>query len=710
MLRPPLPANEAQRLAALQAARILDSAQEEAFDAITRCAATLTGAPIALISLIDSDRQWFKSRVGLDVSETPREYAFCAHTLEQTEPLIAPDSSKDARFCGNPLVENAPFVRAYAGAPIVDAQGYVYGTLCAISNEPRLWSRQDVEQLSALARVVVSLIAQNVATQQIQELAKQVQALKIDALGSQALLEDVSEIARVGGWSYDMASKKTVWSAQALRMHDLDEGFQPTSENAYDHFIERERGRVISALRDCASTGEEVDLETEIVTALGIHKWVRMTARPVKHNDRIDRIIGSIQDISDRVRTQQELRDLAAAAQGANRAKDEFLANMSHEIRTPLNGVIGLAGALSRTDLADHQREMVGLIQASGVTLDRLLSDLLDVARVESGKFQLKIAPFDLRETISNAAQLMRGRAAEKHLEFSVVYGPCAQGSFMGDGVRIRQILSNLTANAIKFTERGWVRIQIEIEDGDDPASPPVLLIEVSDSGMGFDDAFARRLFGRFEQADASATRNFGGSGLGLAICLALAKAMGGEISATSQPGIGSVFRARLPLDYVRVRAALPAVPGDQWTLATQSAKAPPLRILLVEDHPINQQVACLILKPCGAAVTVANNGQEALETLEGGQFDLILMDMQMPVMDGVAATRAIRAKEAAQSLAHMPIAMLSANAMREHIELSLKAGADGHISKPVSPTSLFAGINEVLARCGSKRVIGQAA
>lgn len=708
---PSPPANESQRLEALLATKLLDSGPETAFDAVTRCAALITEAPIALISLVDDHRQWFKSRIGLEICETPRDYAFCAHALHRNEPLIVPDTHEDARFCGNPYVVDAPFFRAYAGVPLADAQGHIFGTLCALDLVPRAWSAKHIAELAALAQVVITLIEQSAASRNNQELAGQVEALTLEALANQAFLEEVSEIAQVGGWSFDLGTQTTFWSTQALRLHDLDESFQPTLENAYDHFNDGDRGRVMAALQACAREGKGADLETQIVTALGIRKWVRMTAKAITRKDRIERVIGSIQDISDRIRTQEELRGLASAAQAANRAKDEFLANMSHEIRTPLNGVIGLAGALARTDLAASQREMVHLIQSSGVTLDRLLSDLLDIARIESGKFQLRPAPFDLRETIDSAVQLMRARAAEKNLELTLAYGQCALGSFLGDGVRIRQILSNLTSNAIKFTERGWVRIQIELEDGDSPGAAPQLVIAVSDSGMGFDESFAQRLFGRFEQADASVTRSFGGSGLGLAICLALAKAMGGEISATSQPGIGSVFRARLPLEYTEARLAPAQAPhADQWTLAAPSTSAPRLRILLVEDHPINQQVACLILKPHDVSITIANHGQEALNILETEQFDIVLMDMQMPIMDGLSATRAIREREAKQGLARLPIAMLSANAMREHVDQSLAAGADGHISKPVTTTSLFAGINQVLAQNGCPLLIGRAA
>jgi PAS domain S-box-containing protein len=437
----------------------------------------------------------------------------------------------------------------------------------------------------------------------------------------------------------------------------------------------------------------------------GAYKWILSRARLVSRtaDGAPWKIVGTTIDISARKALEHDLEAARDLAQGANSAKSVFVANMSHEIRTPLNGVIGIAGALARTDLSPGQREMVSLIQSSGQVLERMLSDILDQAKIEAGNFQLQIAPFDLREEVDAAASLMRARADEKGVVLRVDYADAAQGAFEGDAVRIRQIISNLASNAIKFTTVGEVAIKVAVTDPGQGDGPSRVGIEVIDSGIGFDAEAADQLFNRFVQADGSISRQYGGTGLGLAICKALIDLMGGEISARSQAGVGSAFRVEIPLarsvsitDHQRHRAG-----SDPHGEAVQSAaRLAETRILLAEDHPINQRVVQLILESTGVELTIVDNGQEALDIFQPGRFDLILMDMQMPLMDGLAATRAIRDKERGSDSRPTPIAMFTANAMDEHHALAIAAGADHHISKPITPQRLLAGIELALGRC----------
>ena len=402
-----------------------------------------------------------------------------------------------------------------------------------------------------------------------------------------------------------------------------------------------------------------------------------------------ERIYGVARDVTDRVAAERELIDAKAAAEAASRAKSDFLANMSHEIRTPLNGVIGIIDALSRTPLSAEQAEMVGLVRDSGAMLERLVSDFLDVSKIEAGQLQLESRPFDLDQALRPCIEVMRYRVEDKGLTFEVERGAAARGRFVGDSTRIGQIVGNLLSNAVKFTQQGRIALRIDLVEATDCAH---LTLVVEDTGVGFDADHAARLFTRFSQADETISRRFGGTGLGLAICRSLAQMMGGDISATSQPGRGSRFVVTLPLRRAETLAVYDAR-TTQETAAPERLTDHPLRVLLAEDHPTNQRVVQLILASQDAEICTVEDGLQALAAFASGQFDVVLMDMQMPRMDGLTATRAIRALEAERGCAPTPIIMLSANAMIEHQNEALAAGADLHVAKPITALNLLAGI-----------------
>ncbi len=398
---------------------------------------------------------------------------------------------------------------------------------------------------------------------------------------------------------------------------------------------------------------------------------------------RIDGVLGVLKNITARKLSEEAIMRARDAAEAANRAKSEFLANMSHEIRTPLNGVMGVASALAQTPLTDAQAEMVGLIETSGQTLEAILADVLDLARVEAGRLELKAEPFDLGDCLRSAASLFRPAVEAKSLGFDIDIAPEAQGAFVGDAVRVRQILCNLLSNAVKFTAAG--RLGLKAAARDEARGRTRLTLTVSDTGIGFLPEVKARLFERFQQADGSITRRYGGTGLGLAISRALAEAMGGDLEAESTPGEGASFTLTLYLE----RAARPATAAATTPASLSQGEREP-RVLLAEDHPINRKVVELLLSQVGVDLVSVENGAEAVDAAAAGAFDLILMDMQMPVMDGLTAIRAIRHDERARRAPPTPIWALSANALPEHIEASMAAGADGHLTKPISGAALI--------------------
>jgi PAS domain S-box-containing protein len=404
-------------------------------------------------------------------------------------------------------------------------------------------------------------------------------------------------------------------------------------------------------------------------------------------------LITAVFDVTLRKRAEEAMAQARDVAEAANRAKGEFLANMSHEIRTPLNGVTGVAQVLAQTALSPQQAEMVRMIESSAVTLERLLSDILDLARVESGRLEIHPEPFDLGEAVRATAALSELRAREKGIGFEVAVDPAAAGAVVGDAGRIKQILFNLLSNAVKFTPAGGVSLRVSV---DDEVRPPRFTFRVADTGVGFQPECRERLFSRFEQEDGSITRQFGGSGLGLAISRDLAELMGGVLGAQSEPGEGATFTLTLDLPWAD------ATGETEWEAAPafMSGQEPrPLRVLLAEDHPINQKVVELMLAPMGADLSCVGNGQEAVDALAAERFDVVLMDMQMPVMDGLTAIRLIRERERRTGEPPTPIFTLSANAMSEHVEASLAAGADRHLTKPIAAPVLFGALGEIAER-----------
>ncbi len=402
------------------------------------------------------------------------------------------------------------------------------------------------------------------------------------------------------------------------------------------------------------------------------------------------------QDVTQQKRDAAALRQALEAAEASNQAKSQFLANMSHEIRTPMNGVVGVADALSATSLTPPQREMVSIIQSSAKALNRLLSDVLDLARVEAGRLDINCEPFRLEALVREAAALFESSARAKALDFTVTVSEDAAGAVEGDPVRIQQILFNLLSNAVKFTAQGSVRLDVARRS--DASGAREVWFEVRDTGVGFDASKAQAVFDRFQQADGSITRRYGGSGLGLTISRELAELMGGRLTAESEQGAGALFRLSLPLPVCADQARLvePGVGGQREDGGAN------LRVLVADDHPTNLKVIELILGAAGCELVQVENGALAVEAFKSQAFDIVLMDLQMPVMDGLSAIKAIRVWESAHGRSPSPILALSANALPEHVEATQAAGADAHLAKPLTASVLFDALDRLLTTTAS--------
>ena len=482
-------------------------------------------------------------------------------------------------------------------------------------------------------------------------------------------LSAANRIAQLGGWDYDCATRRLNFSSELVAMIGGPSRLELV--DAINLWAKDDRGPFARQLEEAATLGREFVFEGQMAGPDNSIRWMRVIGEPEFANGWCVALRGASQDITASRLAMDRLHASEQTAVRAVAAMSGFLSTMSHELRTPLNGVLGMVQAMALDDMSDAQRDRLGLIRTSGEALLTLLNDLLDMSKIEAGKFELEDGVVEvqaLADSVEAFAVLLR----TKNVAFSVQVSDGARGSWAGDPKRVRQILHNLVSNAVKFTDRGSVQVGFSENDGR-------LVLQVRDTGIGIAPERVEPIFEKFVQADASMTRRFGGAGLGLSICRDVVCLMGGDIQVDTVEGEGSTFTVSLPLS--RITRVAPEAPS---TAPAHDLSINDVRVLVAEDNPMNQRVLKTLLNAIGMEPVMVSNGEEAVTSWRQAFWDIVLMDIQMPVMDGVSAVRLIRELEQAEGRDRTAVIALTANAMPHHVAEYLAAGMDAVVAKPI--------------------------
>ena len=661
---------------------LLDTAPEPRFDDLTSLAARFLNAPVSLLSLIDEvrDRQFFKSQVGLpepfaSQRQTPLRYSFCKHVARSNAALRVIDARIDERVKNNPAITELDVI-AYLGQPILAPDGTSIGSLCVIDTQPRDWTEQDQDTLLRLSRMANAQIA----------LRESLLILKDE----KQYLDDLLEAVPVGVSSVDgngdvffanQAARnifglkpegysKLKYDDAAWKITDIDGGPFPPSELPVARILSGE-----NTVKNVVHAVTKADGERRILSidAVRSKRSVDGTA-----------IICTMTDITDRIAADRKLQEAARQAEAANLAKSAFLSNISHEIRTPLTGILGLTELLQDQPLDATSAKLTKTIYQSGEALLKIVNSVLDLSRIEAGKLSLHPKPFNVTDVLRQQYEFHACAAAQKGVEFKPPrISPAVGVMRIGDDFRIGQALGNLIGNAVKFTQAGQISVEVEQCKGD------WVTFTVSDTGIGMTGEQIKRATREFEQADSSTTRIYGGSGLGLAIVSRLLDLMGGKFTLESQPGQGTRASMCLPLQRIATSEMNKAGIGTADATAQSTPDIAGLRVLVAEDNATNTLILRKMLELLDIDAVFVTNGQEACDAWAPEKFDVLLLDISMPVMDGQEALAQI-CGQAASCGAPRPYAIaVTANAMKHQDEAYSAAGFSAILHKPYKKSDL---------------------
>ncbi|HVJ55221.1 MAG TPA: ATP-binding protein [Aliidongia sp.] len=590
--------------------------------------------------------------------------------------LLLEDARLDPRLAGHPIVAAAKGVRFLAVAPLARPDGEIVGTLAAYGSEPRPGNADDRAVLRRFTGLMLDYIDSQSATEERRQIEERVAASR-DRYRSviDSLSEVIFQIDFQGRWRF----LNRAWT----RLTD-EEVTEALGERALLRAVPEDRRGLLELFRDLRQGKiQTAEREFRYASRDGSPRWAELIGFLAQDEVQgIPVVTGTLKDVTERHETEATRRAAREATDRANRARAEFLATVSHEIRTPINGVIGMTGLLLDTNLSPEQWRYASSLRASAEHLLQIINDILDYSKIDAGKLEFEHVRMRMSEIVDSVVAITAPKAGAKGIELSSTVPPALPHNLMGDPGRLRQILLNLVGNAIKFTDHGSVAVEIEIRGEDERRAELVMI--VTDTGVGIPAEALPLLFAEFSQVDSSVSRRFGGTGLGLAICKRLLDGMGGRIEVESAVGIGSMFRCTVPLEKDMSAGADDPVIEAETAVAGFALKG---RVLVAEDNPANQLIIAAVLDKYGLRVDLVSNGVEAVNAVRTLPYDLVLMDMQMPEMDGLQATLAIRRLGGKAST--IPIIGVTANAFKEDHDRCREAGMQDIVTKPFRWTDL---------------------
>ena len=673
---------EQERIAALHRYDLLDTPPDSAFDNITALAAKLLKAPVAIISLVDSDRIWFKSHHGLDVSQIDRVPGLCTSAILSDEVYSLLDASIDPRSLANPLVTGEFGLRFYAAAPLQTHDQHNLGTLCVLDFKARTISDDDIDILKCLAKAVMDQMELRLSARLINE-HKQAEA-RSNQFNLSVLNSLTSRICVLDAQGCIVAVNKP-WQQFANK-----NGLVSTWQGL--NYIDGYQNSIIEADNDLVTainTGIKAVLAGELATFQSEYScpspdqqcWFQMTVSPIQDSN--GGVVISHKNITERKLAELSLQASKIEIERYSTLKSEFIATMSHEIRTPMNAIIGFSKLALYETKPDEVRTYLQDINTASTSLLGILKDTLDFTKLEAGRVVIEALAFNLLDLLGTINALFSGAAKQKGLDFIIERNSAIPLDLIGDKLRLQQVLTNLVGNAIKFTQQGSIKLSITLHTMN--LSGVSLLFSVSDTGIGIALDDQDKLFQAFSQVDSSITRRFGGTGLGLAISKELVELMGGKIAVNSQYELGSTFSFALQFDLnhdaiSRTTQLIPAKTKLTSRLGQNKFKGQ--RILVVDDDGMSQKLTLKHLAILGIDAESAWQGEEALSLLEQYEFDAVLMDIHMPIMNGIETTTRIREQE---KFAHLPIIALSAAVTEMDRNNCMDCGMVGFIAKPIN-------------------------